>query len=423
MFGVLRGCGKGLSTDQHQEWWGHICGLCLTLRDQHGQPARITTNFDAALLSVLYEAQLTTPGERRSSVCALRSFRSLDVVASSETGARFAAAITLLMAATRLRDHADDGDGWAGKIPRLARRVARHWDRNAERTARELGFDTGLLLHEIGRQSALEAQPGADFSVYAAPTEACVGAAFRHTAILADQPHNAAPLEQIGRMYGRMMLLLDSYRDYADDRAKGHFNALAGRSSAASLRDDARTIFAQALAEIRRQWQQLDLAQPALAQTLLLQMLPGIGAKLLHPPGGKSASCATALPVAALLPLMGGQNSSGPPPGHVPNDWYPTDQPHLPPGQLPPQTWGDQPPVGQPFPAADPPGDRGWWKFALLDNCCSRRGRRNRSNGCECCDCCYCCDLDCCECCSCCNHADGDCCECGCCCECCSCDC
>lgn len=384
MFGVLRGCSHRLSPAVHQEWWSHICGLCLTLRDHHGQAARITTNFDAALLSVLYAAQMPTTSEHHSSVCALRGFRRLEVVASSDVGARYAAAVSLLIAATRLRDHASDGDGWSGQLPRLAGALANRWDGKAAEVVAQLGFDSALIYNQTTEQARVEHIANASFSVYAAPTEAAVGAAFRHTAVLAQQPDNAAPLEQIGRMYRRMMLLLDSYRDYVADQARGHFNALAGYDSS-HVDGQARAIFNQSMSEIRQQWTCLKLAQPHLAQTLLLEMLPGIGGQTLHQ--HTKRVCASAAPLLALPLLEGG---SSPPEWNGHHGYAPIQHPMKSQGYV----------VG------------------AVDLCCFNPVRRIRRSCCNCGNCCDCsggnccdvcvCSCDCCECCSSC-----DCCGCG----------
>ena len=64
MFGVLKGASCAMKPEERQEWMGHICGVCLSLRDNYGHAARITTNYDAALLSVLCEAQSEASTER-----------------------------------------------------------------------------------------------------------------------------------------------------------------------------------------------------------------------------------------------------------------------------------------------------------------------------------------------------------------------
>ncbi|MBP8252517.1 MAG: DUF3824 domain-containing protein [Herpetosiphon sp.] len=470
MFGVLRGCSQHLDQTTHQAWWSHICGMCLTLGAQHGQSSRITTNYDAALLSVLYEAQRHETADTRAHVCPLRGFRSLGVVKADDVGSRYAAAVSLLMAATRIKDNIADGDGLVGKLPRVAGFVARRWDKQAEQTAHELGFDPELIRQQVIMQTEVEAQTGNDFALYAAPTEASAAAAFKHLATLANKPHNAEPLEQIGRMYGRMMLLFDSYKDFADDQKHGHFNALNGCDQK-HLRKTAQTIFEQAMQTIRQQWALLDLPQAHLANTLMLGMLPTIGTNLLYPRNHRCASCATALPVvAATLPLMGGSGKNQPDNDdqaytgptryldpHQANPHYPHQQPNYdqygnpqPPYHQPaydPNNPNQQPPYnpqGGPYtlpPASYDPNyqpnsyqpKRGGCgmlsQIACCACCCDRQQRRQRHSGCcdGCCDCVYCCDDDCCEGISCCCNGveccDG-CGDCDCCGSCdCSCDC
>ncbi|ABX03117.1 DUF5685 family protein [Herpetosiphon sp.] len=474
MFGVLRGCSPHLDQPTHAAWWSHICGMCLTLRDQHGQVARITTNYDAALLSALYEAQRAEQGSRRTSVCALRGFRALDVVAADNHGSRYAAAVSLLMAAIRLRDNVADRDGWAGKVPLVANTVAKRWDKKAEQTARELGFEPALLRQQAVAQAEVEALVNADFCTYSAPTEAAVGAAFRHTAILANQPSNAEPLEQMGRMYGRMMLLLDSYNDVAEDQARGHFNALCATPQA-ELRTVAHKIFNDAFANLRQQWQRLSLLQAHLVEVLLLNMLPAIGSKAFGACKRHSLACATVLPVAAaLLPAMASDYDddpsrrdpnrayTGPTRALKPheNPEYQGQYPQQPPyqGQYPQQPYQGYPPQSNPNdPSMLPPGSLppasshpvpppGHYQDRKRDVamgaalcCCQSRSRRHHHSHrsrivccdddcCDCCQCtCCCCDAtdacegDGCSCCECggCGEC-GSCCECG---DCCSCDC
>lgn len=57
MLGLVRSCAAHLDPEVRALWRAHVCGLCLSLRDTAGQPARLFTNTDAALLSVLVEAQ------------------------------------------------------------------------------------------------------------------------------------------------------------------------------------------------------------------------------------------------------------------------------------------------------------------------------------------------------------------------------
>src|SRR3712207_6759653 len=141
MFGLLQGCGCRMGREERQEWMGHICGLCLALRRDHGQVSRLTTNYDAALLSVLCDAQAATAAPRTGHFCPLRSGGRAEVMDWVQAGARYAAAICVLMAATKIADHAADGEGWLRLLPAVSSGVAGRWADQAHRAAAELGFD------------------------------------------------------------------------------------------------------------------------------------------------------------------------------------------------------------------------------------------------------------------------------------------
>ena len=57
MFGIIRPCRHRLGGELAAAWQAHLCGMCLSLRDDHGQAARLATNYDGLVISVLAEAQ------------------------------------------------------------------------------------------------------------------------------------------------------------------------------------------------------------------------------------------------------------------------------------------------------------------------------------------------------------------------------
>ena len=46
MFGIVRPCRHRLGEKLTAQWTAHLCGLCLALRGDHGQLARIVTKCD-----------------------------------------------------------------------------------------------------------------------------------------------------------------------------------------------------------------------------------------------------------------------------------------------------------------------------------------------------------------------------------------
>jgi len=246
VFGIIRPCRHRLGGELGAAWQAHLCGMCLSLRDDHGQVARLATNYDGLVISVLAEAQADgAPGRRTAGRCVLRGMRKLDVAIGD--CARLAATVSLVLAAAKIRDHADDGDGALGRpgVRGAATALATRWAAASTRTGRELGFEVGVLTEAIGRQTAVEAAagPGTPLLTVTEPTETATAAAFAHTALLAGKPANQAALGEAGRLFGRIAHLLDAVEDLTADQANGAWNPLlacgADVAEARRLCDDA----------------------------------------------------------------------------------------------------------------------------------------------------------------------------------------
>ncbi|WSF28143.1 DUF5685 family protein [Streptomyces sp. NBC_01220] len=418
VFGIVRPCTHRLSEGLKAEWMAHLCGLCLALRSDHGQFARIVTNYDGLIVSVLTEAQTErTPGQRRTAgPCPLRAMRTAPVARGE--GARLAAAVSLVLASAKVRDHVADRDGLLARRPvaAAARRVAAGWDRAGARTGAQLGFDTALLVDAVDRQTGIEllAGPGTPLLTVTEPTETATAAAFAHTAVLAGKPQNAEPLAEAGRLFGRLAHLLDAVEDQEADAASGAWNPLTATGTS---RAEARRLCDDALRGVRLALRDAEFADDKLAHVLLAHELRRSvdrafatdvcshqGGGLLTEDGHRSGG---GLVTGAGHPSGARPTGSfGPPPG---NPYAPT---------------GPSGPFGPP---PEPPRDRRglvmgclvWAGLACTcQMCCGTFddpwSRQRREGLCSQCDC-----GDCCEACDCCSNC-GDCCD-GC--DCCGCDC
>ncbi|MEO3783269.1 DUF5685 family protein [Actinocorallia sp. B10E7] len=400
MFGVVRPCRHGMCTTLFKDWMAHLCGLCLTLRDEHGHRARLVTNYDGLLVSVLTEAQSAeTSPRRKAGACALRGFKSADVVTARAEGARLAAAVSLLLAAGKTRDHIADGDGPYARRPvaAAAGRMADRWDAAGGTTGEGLGFDVDVLRDAVARQTVLERTPGLTLLELLEPTETAVAAAFAHTAVLAGRPGNAEPLAEAGRFFGRLAHLLDAVEDLPADHSIGAFNPLTATDT--PLRE-ARRLCDESLHGLRLALAEVEFEDRALVKALLEREVRKAVDRTFqgHPYAvfdEPSASSRGGLPV---LPAVG----QYPPPGHYP-----------PPGQVPP---GYRPPKSRPGcgPELCLAGSLvgctcGLWRPEWSEyhgSPCSDRCACTRCDGCG--DCCSGCD-GCSNCCG-----DGCCCDCGC---------
>ena len=105
VFGLLTPCRHTMPDDLFTQWQAHLCGLCLSLRDGHGHPSRLTTNTDAAMVSILVAAQRnTTLSTTRAGRCPLRGMKSAEVVAVGDPGLRLATGVSLTLAAGKAAD-------------------------------------------------------------------------------------------------------------------------------------------------------------------------------------------------------------------------------------------------------------------------------------------------------------------------------
>ncbi|MFG3103729.1 DUF5685 family protein [Streptomyces sp. NPDC048182] len=389
MFGIVRPCRHRLGERLAGQWMAHLCGLCLALRKDHGQFARVVTNYDGLLISVLTEAQAAPggrgAGRRTAGPCPLRGMRTASVAHGE--GARLAAAVSLVLASAKVRDHVADGDGLLARRPvaLAARRVAAGWDAAGARGGTAVGFDTAVLLDAVDRQAGIEALagPGTSLLTVTEPTETATAAAFAHTAHLAGRPGNAAPLAEAGRLFGRLAHLLDAVEDRAADAAAGAWNPLTATGTPLT---EARRLADDAVHGVRLALREAEFTDRGLVHRLLA-----------HEPASSVDRAFSTVTCAHGGPQGG--------------------NPYAPPGQTP----GGP---GAPPPPEPPRGNRRgllagcavWLGLACTCQlCCGTyedpwSGERKESPCSDCCDCADCCG-NCADCCSC----DGCCCDgCGC---------
>ena len=345
----MRPCRHRLSATERTRWAGHLCGLCLTLRDEVGHDARLATSYDGLLLSVLVEDLAPDGvGHRRAGPCPLRGMRPARVVASTAAAAQLAASVSLLLAAAKVADHVADG-----QAPRAMRLVSRRWERAGRLLVDGVGLDPRAVLGPVADQAGVEAVGGRDLCSYTAPTEAATSAAFAHAAVLSGRPDFGPGLATAGAAFGRLAHLLDAVEDEADDRRAGRFNPLAASGTS---RSEARTVAERCVIGLRHGLGSAGLTGSTLAHRLLVHEAGHAVRRIFdHPAEGSG-------PLGCLLVAC-------PSCAEMPN----------------------------PLPGK---GRRRCGRCCSGCDCCE--------DGCDACDCCCCCaeGASCCDCCNCCDGCD-----------------
>ncbi|MFD5830063.1 DUF5685 family protein [Lentzea sp. NPDC060358] len=269
MFGIIRPCRNRMGAELRSAWLAHLCGMCLSLRDEHGHLSRLVTNYDGLMISAAVEAQ-SEVSRRTAGPCALRGMKSADVAIGS--GARLAASVSLVLASLKIHDHVDDGDGLAGRMGWAGRKVAQRWASKGLGTASDLGFDASVMVDSVRRQPLVEAAAGLGSSVLVVtePTETATGFAVAQTALLAGRPGNAEPLREVGRLFGRVAHLIDAVEDLEEDRAAGAWNPLLATGTSV---EEAHRLCLDALTGIRLALGDVEFTDSRLVHKLLVHEL------------------------------------------------------------------------------------------------------------------------------------------------------
>lgn len=214
---------------QHQRL--HYCGVCKAMGRLYGQRTRMALNYDAIYLSEL----LTFLGEGRLNYQqewspALLSYNCLRLPKSEDLpiSLQYAAAVNVLFSGIKLRDNVQDKGGF---IWRTADKLMASKVREAENQLQSWGLDLEAintwLLEHAHRESQAPKQKGHAYLEYIAEATAEItGRIFRTGAELVDRHDQADQMEALGRDFGKIVYLLDAYRDYRKDQKKGSFNPI-----------------------------------------------------------------------------------------------------------------------------------------------------------------------------------------------------
>jgi hypothetical protein len=115
----------------------------------------------------------------------------------------------------------------------------------------------------------VEQEKGLDFRTYAEPIETATSIACAMTAEPTGNPQYRELLSIVGRMYGRIIYLLDSYRDYPADVKNQSFNPLTQNLSGSSLKRKAEELFNAAYTELKASLELVQFVRPEPCTALL----------------------------------------------------------------------------------------------------------------------------------------------------------
>lgn len=247
MFGYVFAQKEALNEQQLSRYKACYCGLCRTLRKQHGMFGQATLTYDmtflVVLLDALYEPEESTGCER----CIVHPVHPHTYFTSVH--AAYAADLNIALAYYNCADDWRDDHKLSALVEMLVlRRKRRRAEARFPRQCKHIRrcLDT---LREI--ESAKDLSPDAAAN--------CFGALMAELFVYREDLW-ADTLRRMGAALGRFIYIMDAVMDLKEDRKKGHYNPMAAMQGMHS-ENDFIPILTELIGECTMEFEKLPLVQ------------------------------------------------------------------------------------------------------------------------------------------------------------------
>ena len=217
MFGYVRPFRDELKCREFDYYRAAYCGLCRAMRQRHGWLAPMLLNYDFTFLALLLEENGEDCPVCRGR-CHVNPLRKLPMCSMSPALA-LAADESMVLAYWKLRDSAQDDEGWKGLAARLlcglfqsAYRKAAKGCPEFDRTVR----DCLAELHELEGENCPSMDRVAD----------TFARLLQGAAPITGLPERDRPVSLLLYHIGRWIYLADARDDLEEDRRTGAYNPL-----------------------------------------------------------------------------------------------------------------------------------------------------------------------------------------------------
>ena len=211
MFGFLTVTPGALTEEEFLRYRACYCGLCRSIRDRHGQLARLSLTYDMTFLVLLFGSLYEPEETAGEGVCAIHPVKPRAWWRSEFSD--YAADMNVALAYLKcLDDWEDDGDPAALAESRLFKpafeRVSAAWPRQCEAIRRSLD-----ALHKLEKDRIEDADAAAS----------SFGELMGELFVLREDRWRE-PLYRLGHALGRFIYVADAFVDLDADTLRNRYN-------------------------------------------------------------------------------------------------------------------------------------------------------------------------------------------------------
>lgn len=225
MFGFLTSPCRVCNPADHSIYQAYFCGVSTQLSRDYGRWARALTNRDSTFVSLL-GASLQDQEPSRESLTCCNPLANRRELFSSDSHARYAAAVTICGLWSKLRDDAEDESGARRRVSQTLMAALERSVGKAEAILTAGGFPVETVQNSLLGQEKLEQGSRWDWNTVSGPTAQAFGNILGYSAGPGPDPR----LTIAGNSLGRVIYMLDAVEDQEADRKKGRFNPLSDTS-------------------------------------------------------------------------------------------------------------------------------------------------------------------------------------------------
>ncbi len=244
MFGYVTICEPELKRKDYRKYKAYYCGLCRTLKENHGNLGQMTLSYDMTfaviLLTSLYET-LTKEEEHR---CKVHPLKKQKMLQNSIT--EYVADMNVLLAYYHMKDDWDDErkvSGFIGTkiLERKVRKLIKKYPRQSQ-----------AIKEALKQLVELEKSNCTDIDA----TSGCFGRLLGEVLVYEEDMWEPR-LREIGFYLGKFIYIMDAYEDLEQDLKDGNYNPLKHLNKQQNYEEVCHQMLCMMIAEASVQFEKL----------------------------------------------------------------------------------------------------------------------------------------------------------------------
>lgn len=211
MFGYVKINKMDLTFREYENYRGYYCGLCKSLKDNHGEISRLSLNYDITFLIVLLSSVYNPKSDVLNEGCITNPFKKKKKIINEVT--EYASCMNVLLTYYKLEDNLNDDNKLKDK---LAFNIYKSKLKTAYEKYPEKAEYIKLQLETLNN---LEKEKSTNIDLVSNTFARIMAEIFAYK-----NDENEKFLRNIGFNIGKYIYILDAYEDLEKDYKKNRYN-------------------------------------------------------------------------------------------------------------------------------------------------------------------------------------------------------